>query len=497
MMYLVLFALQLILGIATYLAAEYKFSQTLLVAGILAGVLYASLAYYELKREKWIISPLVAYLGISVLYIGSASIWAYLCDYWETGDYNVFQVGFLDIYNSRPYAVAYGIIGSSFFYLGYHLVLNTRLLNLATRIGKRTPDLMIPLPVLLLIIALAYFIRKAPALLHIDFNVLGAISNNIALYTTIGVFIILTSNVAYAGRKAIIKPAGWHLYLALLVALIDLRFNALRSGMRAPMMMLIIFFAWGYLLQNNIFAKPQDSFRNWLKKSKSALILASLSILTLLVIVPFGKQIARGGSLPTESEFTRNIIHWKDEFPNGGIWTLPARMAASSIKSLAACIELREMVPPDRTVLYVVSYGVIPRLIWPEKPYVSQSASFTLFLEPTGEYGTDETQSYSSTGLTAIGELYWSYGTIGVLVGMLIIGLAFGFTFTVFSYNLPLNPVRYVVVCVLVFSACKWFEAEASAIYNYIIFIWVVFFPMLWMVTLWLPFTTVKTARAG
>src|SRR4030042_2540265 len=126
MMYIVFFAMQLILGIATYLAAEYEFSQTLLVSGILAGVLYAGLAYYELKREKWIISPLVAYLGISVLYIGSTSIWAYLCERWETGDIDVFQMGFLDIYHSRVYAVAYGIIGSSFFYLGYHLVLSTR-----------------------------------------------------------------------------------------------------------------------------------------------------------------------------------------------------------------------------------------------------------------------------------------------------------------------------------------------------------------------------------
>jgi hypothetical protein len=489
------FALQLLLGIATYICAVYNINQVLLISGILAIPLYGIMAYFEMKRERWIFSPLVVFLGISVLYIGSASIWAFLCDYWETDDVDVFTLGMVDVYDNRVFAVAFAIIGSAFFYLGYHVVLNTRLDRIAKFVGSKTPDFMIPFPVWLIIIGGYFILRKANDLLGLNLGQLGSLYTNSCIFTTIGTFIVLTSNVSFQRGELVINPAGWRIFLALLIGLADLRFFALRSGMRYPMLQLLIFIFWGYLLQNNIFSKKGASWREWFDRSKSALILMVFAFITVVVILPFGKQIARGEEAPTQVELANTLVHWKDSFPREGIWSLSSRMAVCSINALGACIELRSMVPPDKTVFDVVSYGVVPRLFWPDKPWVSRGGAFTNFLDPSGSFLDDETEAISSTGMTAIGELYWSYGMAGLCIGMFLIGLTYAFTFNVFSLNMPLNPIRYLVSSLLVVNSFMWFEGEASTIYVNMIFIWVVFFPMLWLFNFWLPLTSAKRVR--
>jgi hypothetical protein len=68
------------------------------------------------------------------------------------------------------------------------------------------------------------------------------------------------------------------------------------------------------------------------------------------------------------------------------------------------------------------SYAFIPRLIWPDKPSVTRGGWFSTYL---GLYPT-EADATTSMGMTAIGELYWNFGTWGVLIGMLAIGCLLG-----------------------------------------------------------------------
>ncbi len=68
------------------------------------------------------------------------------------------------------------------------------------------------------------------------------------------------------------------------------------------------------------------------------------------------------------------------------------------------------------------SYAFIPRLLWPDKPTVTRGAWFSTRL---GLFQT-EAEATTSLGMTAVGELYWNFGTLGVLVGMLGIGCGLG-----------------------------------------------------------------------
>ena len=68
------------------------------------------------------------------------------------------------------------------------------------------------------------------------------------------------------------------------------------------------------------------------------------------------------------------------------------------------------------------SYAFIPRLLWPDKPSLSKGGWFTVYLG----FSPREAEAATSTGITATGELYWNFGIIGVVSGMLFIGILIG-----------------------------------------------------------------------
>jgi hypothetical protein len=68
------------------------------------------------------------------------------------------------------------------------------------------------------------------------------------------------------------------------------------------------------------------------------------------------------------------------------------------------------------------SYAFIPRLLWPDKPSLSKGSWFTVYLG----FSPREPEATTSTGITATGELYWNFGIVGVVLGMLFIGMLIG-----------------------------------------------------------------------
>lgn len=73
------------------------------------------------------------------------------------------------------------------------------------------------------------------------------------------------------------------------------------------------------------------------------------------------------------------------------------------------------------TMTYVPA-GLIPRALWPDKPTVTQGVWFTEYIGFPAHAG----QPTLSLGITATGELYWNFGFVGILIGMLTIGALLG-----------------------------------------------------------------------
>ena len=93
------------------------------------------------------------------------------------------------------------------------------------------------------------------------------------------------------------------------------------------------------------------------------------------------------------------------------------------------------------------AYAFVPRFLWPDKPNVSRGAWFTMYLGASNR----ESESTSSTGITAVGELYWNFGITGVAIGMLGIGLGYGLLWRMAGENpvhKPLHMILYVMVAI-------------------------------------------------
>jgi len=93
------------------------------------------------------------------------------------------------------------------------------------------------------------------------------------------------------------------------------------------------------------------------------------------------------------------------------------------------------------------AYAFVPRIMWPDKPNVTRGAWFTMYLGASAR----EAESTSSTGITAVGELYWNFGIPGVVIGMLGIGLGYGLLWHMAGGNPiyePLHMMLYVSVAI-------------------------------------------------
>jgi hypothetical protein len=91
------------------------------------------------------------------------------------------------------------------------------------------------------------------------------------------------------------------------------------------------------------------------------------------------------------------------------------------------------------------AYAFIPRILWPDKPTVTRGGWFAAYIG----FAPSPEESTVSIGITATGELYWNFGTPGVVVGMFLIGCMFGGLWRLAGPDPRADPIRmllYVVV---------------------------------------------------
>jgi hypothetical protein len=94
------------------------------------------------------------------------------------------------------------------------------------------------------------------------------------------------------------------------------------------------------------------------------------------------------------------------------------------------------------------SYAFIPRLIWADKPTVTRGAWFSTRL------GLFESEADATTaiGMTAVGELYWNFGTLGVLVGMFAIGCFLGILWRMAGADPRVQPIHMLLYVMIMLS---------------------------------------------
>jgi hypothetical protein len=104
------------------------------------------------------------------------------------------------------------------------------------------------------------------------------------------------------------------------------------------------------------------------------------------------------------------------------------------------------------------SYAFIPRLLWPDKPTVTRGAWFSMQL---GLFDS-EAEATTAIGMTAVGELYWNFGILGVLVGMFAIGCFQGMLWRMAGADPRGKPIHMLLYVAIVLSMADMPEAVTA-----------------------------------
>jgi hypothetical protein len=129
---------------------------------------------------------------------------------------------------------------------------------------------------------------------------------------------------------------------------------------------------------------------------------------------------------------------------------------------------------PGRTFV-LAPFVLIPRVIWPDKPFISFGGEFTL--EVTG------TNAMGGSGPGYFGEAYWNFGWLGVVGMSLMVGWIFAFfsrqnVVRISSRDLRWLPVLYLSLR-MGFRPDDWFVATTIAILPFMLIFWIIFYPVL------------------
>lgn len=111
--------------------------------------------------------------------------------------------------------------------------------------------------------------------------------------------------------------------------------------------------------------------------------------------------------------------------------------------------------------LGLIPLSILPRALWPEKPTISLGIWFGDELVPPGLF-----RPGASVAVTWPGEFYLSFGAVGVIVGMFLVGIFLQ------GLNSYFVVPRRNLSCTLVYAACLWVllqgpEAEISMSITY------------------------------
>jgi hypothetical protein len=114
-----------------------------------------------------------------------------------------------------------------------------------------------------------------------------------------------------------------------------------------------------------------------------------------------------------------------------------------------------------------LAYALVPRVLWPDKPVVSQGAWFAVYLG----FAESEQTTTSVWGITAAGELYWNFGIPGLVLGMLLIGAIMGGLWSMAGADPRRKPVRMLLYTIVMLNIVNMETAVTVLVWAALLFL--------------------------
>ncbi len=385
---------------------------TLVVGGILCFVTYAYLGFREARKSPLWLSPLSFYffwycvgLGASPLYIGLI-----------TTDDSVRFVSDSTMVSMPDLALGYVIflLGSLAMHFGVQIFRPQAPLQEKETLGKNF------LGALGMVWVVGLIFQVNPSF----FSFLGGALKifSVALLGSVCGFAIVERRTLGLSRVAF--------FFLLVLGTTGLFFGNLASDSKTYIMFSFLPLFWFFLIRRRL--------RVWIPPL--ALVLGLFYLATVAPVIQTARMRPAEEGTTTREHLIETFDNWRRETPAELSQSFLGDQLDQFLRRQFDAVPVGFLVGEvDRNGLMLgetmkyASYAFIPRLLWPNKPTVTRGGWFSTYL---GLYEI-EAEATTAIGMTAVGELYWNFGIIAVLIGMAVIGCAVGFL-----WNLALADPR-------------------------------------------------------
>lgn len=397
---------------------------TLILGGALCFVTYCYLGFREARKAPLWLSPLSFYffwysvgMGVSPFYIGLTT---------SEDSVRFASDASMVLMPDLAKGFVLFLVGSFAIHLGVQILRPQSALSERDTLGKNF------LGALGLVWIIGLIFQVNPSL----FSFLGGAVKilSIALLGSVCGFAILQRRSVGLSRVAFL--------VILLVGTTGLFFGNLASDSKTYIMFSFLPLFWFFLIRRRL--------RVWVPPLAAVLGLFYLAAVAPVIQTARMRPAEEG--ITTREHLIETFDNWRKETPAELDQSFLADQMDQFLNRQFDAVAVGFLVGEvDRSGLVLgetmkyAGYAFIPRVLWPDKPTVTRGAWFSTYL---GLYDT-ETDATTAIGMTAVGELYWNFGTIGVLIGMLAIGCGLGFLWTLASADprgRPIHMLLYVSI---------------------------------------------------
>jgi len=204
-----------------------------------------------------------------------------------------------------------------------------------------------------------------------------------------------------------------------------------------------------------------DRFRK-VKRSHVAISVAFVLFVLVIVNVVFPAATLKklqSDNYPTMQSAIMAILT-DEEARNATSGEGKMRLTTPLVSASIALKFRHESIAIGHDPLKKIAAGFIPRWLWRGKPIISSGGWFHRFI---ADYmGLQVGGSGASMALTATGELFWAYGWVGFVLGMLGYGLVIGWINQSFFKKDLRNPFGLALVLVAMMYCLKALEGGFS-----------------------------------